>query len=158
MKLIELGKGKKVAVDERDYEWLRRYRWVARKRHRDWYAERKGKKGKRVSMAREIMGFPEGKIVDHKSGVTLDNRRKNLRIATQANNQHNQRRLRVDNTSGYKGVTFFKPHEKWNAQIYVNMKRVSLGYFKTKEAAARAYDAAAVRYFGEFAAPNTVLL
>lgn len=105
-------------------------------------------------MARFILDAPKGIMTDHRDGDTLNNQRENLRLATNQQNQHNQRRLRRDNTTGFKGVTLWPRKGVYNAQIYVNTIRKSLGCYKTPEEAAAAYDAAAVKYFGEFAATN----
>jgi hypothetical protein len=58
----------------------------------------------------------------------------------------------MNNTSGYRGVTWFQ--NKWRASIKINSRRIFLGYFISKEDAARAYDRAALEYFGEFAVLN----
>lgn len=60
-------------------------------------------------------------------------------------------------TSKYKGVGIV-PHsmfvKKWRARITVNRKEKHLGYFKSEISAAKAYDVAAKKYFGEFANCN----
>jgi hypothetical protein len=43
------------------------------------------------------------------------------------------------------------------AKIRVDGKRISLGYYSSPEAAARAYDKAALHYFKDFAATNESL-
>jgi hypothetical protein len=158
MKLIPLTQGRYAKVDDSDFEWLSQWKWRARKdkRHKEanWDAIRTisiNGKDRDVKMSRVIM---HGVLVDHKHGNNLDNQRGNLRFADNTQNQHNQRRLRSDNTTGYKGVTGYR-NGRFNAQIYVNKKRISLGYFATAEQAAKAYDEAAASYFGDFAAPNT---
>jgi hypothetical protein len=99
------------------------------------------------------MGEPEGLQVDHEDGNGLNNQRSNLRIASPTQNQGNARR-RKDNTSGYKGVSWYRRTNKWKAHIRVDKKLRHLGYFIDLTDAARAYDAAALEHFGEFAHLN----
>lgn len=98
---------------------------------------------------RLITSAPDGVYVDHKNRDGLDNRRDNLRLATPAQNQHNQR-TNTANHSGFKGVHFHKNGGKWRAQILVNGTRVSLGLYDTPEAAHSAYCAASSTMHGEF--------
>lgn len=56
----------------------------------------------------------------------------NCRWATRIQQNSNQR-LRVDNTSGVRGVCFH--NAKWIARVYINKKQVYLGKFKTREEA-----------------------
>jgi hypothetical protein len=94
------------------------------------------------------------KEVDHKE--TKSNKWSNLREATASQNHGNSRRSK-NNTSGFKGVTKHHVRQKWVAHIGHNRRQIYLGAFKTKEEAAAAYDRAATKYFGEFAAPNRAL-
>lgn len=93
--------------------------------------------------------------VDHQNGNGLDNQRSNLRPATAFQNQGN-RRLNRNSTSGYKGVTLRKRggSRPWTAQINIDYKHIYIGAFASPEIAARAYDAAAILHFGEFARLN----
>ena len=93
-----------------------------------------------------------GSEVDHINRDKLDNRRSNLRLVTHTQNCVNAS-LRVTNTSGFKGVNFYRG-KYWRAYIRVNYRHISLGFFPTAEAAARAYDEAAREHFGEFAFLN----
>lgn len=102
----------------------------------------------RVPLHRVIMGAQPGQLVDHANRNILDNRRKNLRLCTRRENGRNRKGPASHNTSGYRGVT---RNRTWGAQIKIGGKNIHLGRFKTKEAAASAYDAAALRYFGEYA-------
>jgi hypothetical protein len=95
---------------------------------------------------------PDGYVVDHINGDGLDNRRSNLRLATVAQNAWNSKKRNP--RSGYKGVWFAKDKRLWRAAIVCNRKRIHLGYFKNKIAAAHAYDAAARKLHGKFANCN----
>ena len=87
-----------------------------------------------------IIGRPlNGMQVDHRNGDGLDNRRCNLRIVTVSQNQHNSK-IRCDNSTGFKGVSFNKRISKYTSQIQIEGKRVFLGYFNTPEDAAKAYQ------------------
>lgn len=88
--------------------------------------------------------------IDHINGCRHDNRACNLRPASRAENNHNAK-LRKDNTSGVKGVTWHRRLGKWQAQIQENGKHVSLGCYDSVEEAARAVRGARQRVAGAFA-------
>lgn len=92
----------------------------------------------------------------HADGSHYQDRLENLRICSNSENSRNCR-LSSRNTSGYKGVCWNKPTGKWRARIRISGKLQHLGFFHTPEAAAEAYDAAAIRYFGEFSLTNAKL-
>lgn len=91
--------------------------------------------------------------IDHINRDRADNRIVNLRLATNQQNQWN-RGLNSKNTSGRKGVHFYKRTGQWQAYIKVHGKRFHLGTFATCEAASIAYRQAARSHFGEFANPG----
>ena len=151
-KLIPLTRGKFAIVDDGDFEWLNRRKW----RYDGRYAVRsiwKNGKDKTTYMHRIILNTPPGLQSDHMSGDRLDNRRCNLRICT-SSQHHANRRKQPGYTSQYKGVRWSAKWNKWRAQIYCGGKSLHLGGFDEEYAAARAYDIAAIRYFGEFARLN----
>jgi hypothetical protein len=88
--------------------------------------------------------------IDHIDGNPLNNRWKNLRLATRGENQFN-RGADYTNTSGYKGVTYHKQCRKWVARIGHKRKSYHLGLFETAKTAHAAYCEAAIRLHGEFA-------
>lgn len=102
-----------------------------------------------------IMPPPPGLYVDHINGNKLDNRRENLRIVTKSQNQMNAKKpFRNKKTSKYKGVYWVRQHGAFHAKIKINGKNIYLGCSQNDRDAAMLYDAAAMKYFGEYAKPN----
>jgi hypothetical protein len=97
------------------------------------------------------------KRIDHIDGDSTNNKIENLRAASQSQNMANSK-MKCNNTSGYKGVTFRKDTQKWQAAIMVNGKHISLGSHTTKESAAIAYQEGAKKYYGEFARTDQLTL
>jgi hypothetical protein len=95
-------------------------------------------------------------LVDHINGITNDNRLENLRICTHKENIRNSKLRAVNNKSGYRGVSWDSTRALWQASIKVDYKSIGLGRFKTKRAAAIAYNEAAQKFFGAFANLNTI--
>ena len=88
--------------------------------------------------------------IDHIDGNGLNNDVENLRAATNAQNGRN-RGAPKHNTSGFKGVSWHKKSNKWQAFIKFGGKQRHLGYLDTPEAAHEAYKAAATKLHKEFA-------
>jgi hypothetical protein len=154
---IPLTQCKFAIVDEADYEWLMQWQWYANKDINTYYAVRKEPLGNRkyasVKMHRVILEAEPGTKVDHRDRNGLNNTRENLRLATAHQNCCN-RAIPKQNTSGYKGVTWNKLCQAWQAQISANRKNHYLGLFECVEDAARAYNEAALLLHGEFASLN----
>ena len=98
---------------------------------------------------------PDGYEIDHKDRNPLNCLDDNLRICTPNQNAQN-RKKQSNNTSGQKGVRWHKRDKKWNVSITTINGCEFLGNFDTKEDAARAYNIAALKYFGEFAVLNVI--
>lgn len=150
---------KKVIIDDEDANKVIGLRWYLRRcpQHNDrFYAS--SCKQKNLHMHRLIMDVPAGDknlFVDHKNGDGLDNRRSNLRICTLSQNMMNRVKLSLKKTTSiYKGVGFHKG--RFRAYIHANGGHKSLGYYDDQRDAAKAYNEAAIKYFGEFARLNEV--
>ncbi len=163
MRTIPLSGGKaagRVAVvDDEDYALVSQHKWFVHEEARPGrhpsgpYARAFIRRdGKRIGIFMHMLltGWP---VTDHANHDGLDNRRENLRPAAEGRNQQNMRH-RLNTSSRFKGVTWFKQTHRWHAQIRTNGKRVHLGFFSTEEDAAKAYDRAALEAFGEYACTN----
>ena len=94
-------------------------------------------------------------IVDHiNTHHPEDNRKANLRIVTQSENNMN-RKLAINNKSGVVGVCWDKNNNCWLAQIGFDSQKIRLGYFKNKEDAIKARKEAEEKYFGEHSYDNS---
>jgi hypothetical protein len=87
-------------------------------------------KKKMILLHRFLLDDPNGFLIDHKNNDTLDNRRNNLRFATNSENQQNRKSAQRDNKSGVRGVYWNKHAKSWHARIKLNGKCISVGYFK----------------------------
>ena len=165
MNKIELTQGKFAMVDAEDFDRVNEFKWQYLKVGTG-YARRKQhigyKDGKRIqkiiSMHRFIIGVEDSKVhVDHINHDTLDNRKSNLRLCTNAENIRNQK-IKKSGSSKYKGVYKYRDNtvKPFKAKIQFNYKTIHLGYFATERDAAIAYNKAALHYFGEFALLNDV--
>lgn len=148
MKKIELSQGKYTIVDDEDYDFIKLYKW----HFHQGYAKGWVNNGK-IKLQNYLLKPTKGFVVDHINNTPLDNRRENLRLVRPIENNRN-RRMNGNNTSGFRGVYWYTPYGKWVARINVVKKKIHLGYFTDKTEAAKAYDQAAVKYYGEFAHVN----
>jgi len=156
---IPLTQGKYAIVDPEDYHRLRKDKWYAQKGPHTFYAVRSLTNGKNAPrknayMHHLVIDIPPGMYCDHINHNGLDNRKANLRPATGTQNVWHRRKFKKPSRSKYKGIDWSKDVNRWRARIRVNGRRIYLGSFKNEIDAARAYDKAARRYHGQFAALN----
>lgn len=137
MRQIVLTGGAIALLDDDDYDQISRLGWP-------WhvmsgYASHSlSRRPWRVLMHRHIMQPPPGTCIDHINRNKLDNRRLNLRLATNSLNSRNVGPLK-NNTSGVRGVWLDK-HGKWCAETRYLGKKVYLGRYEHIEDAAAAYQ------------------
>jgi hypothetical protein len=147
---IPLGGGLFATVDARDYKRISRHKWCVLSKSGAPYAVRRTKDGRMIYMHREIMRAPKGSVVDHLDHNTLNNRRCNLRLCTQAENQANAGPR--GSASGYVGVK--RVGNKWEAEINFQGKRYYLGRYHDPAEAARVRDRKAFELHGRYAYLN----
>jgi len=153
-RLIPLTHGMYAIVNAEDYEWLIFWRWQAYKYKKTWYAVRRemiNGVSRTFYMHREVNKGDPSKMTDHKSGIGLDNRRDNLRDADYSQNLMNRMKKEGCRCSS-KGVSIHKG--KFRSRIKVNGVEIHLGSFTIEEDAAKAYEIAAMKYFGKFYRPK----
>ena len=161
---IPLTGGKHAIIDAEDFEKVFEYQWYTKVGAVDrlYYARRIATvfgKRKTVAMHSLILPHKEGFMTDHIDGNGLNNRRSNLRYATFTENVRNRKVARTkDRKTQYKGVEvtprWQEGRRKWNVKITVDGKKIYIGSFHEQIDAAKAYDAAAMKYHGQFAGLN----
>lgn len=151
------GKGEKVIIDDMDADLL----------YTTWCISPSGyvytkKFNKSVYLHRIILSRKLGRqlngrkeTTDHINGNKCDNRRENIRLATNTQNNWNTR-PKKNGRSKYKGVCWHEGKQSWMVFIRNGVKRIYLGIFKKEDEikAAKCYDRAAKEFHGEFAYLN----
>jgi len=158
---VPLSGGKEALVDPEDLPLIMRFKWSCQ--------AQKGYAITQQQMHRLVMNahFGDPRQVDHINNNILDNRKCNLRFCTPSENCKSRIKQKVGRhgkpcSSRFKGVSYLTHNAKgngkpWKASLTVNMKLVHIGMFHDEIEAARAYDAAAIIHFGEFAKTNASL-
>jgi hypothetical protein len=178
MKEIPLTQGQVAIVDDWWFEELNQHKWCAQfsKATGKYYAvrqeEQQGRR-KKIHMHRVVSDCPDGMEPHHINRDSLDNQRHNLKIVTRLEHvqieprntgahseerrdkmSHSKQGKKMGKSSLYQGVSFVKKCKKWQAAITIRQKCHWLGERDTPEEAALLYDAAARKYYGEFARTN----
>lgn len=128
-------------------------RWTAsyRSKHDLWYVvtdiRTEDGSRKRVYLHRWILNPPENMVVDHINGNGLDNRKSNLRVVTQAQNNQNRRgATRANSSSGFRGVYWDNRRNKWKVAVKVNKRTIQVGRFDSLHQAVIAAKEARRKY------------
>jgi len=145
------GIGKFTIVDDDTYEWASKHKWYL---HHKGYLRAHLPGYNKLVLHQKVLGKKEGFVSDHINGDKLDNRQSNLRFATIEENAQN-RKTPINNTSGFTGVSFYKRNKKWGVCIRHKRSSYFLGLFEDILEAALVRDAAALGAYGEFARLNS---
>lgn len=155
--LVDVGKGRTMVIDLADLPTIQQVTHSVHScldaRERTAYAmirEPLAPGGSR-KIHRIILDAPRGTIVDHIDHDGLNNKRSNLRLVTQSQNQQNRPRANRNSKSGVRGVYFHDKRGKWVATCNQpregqRPKLIWLGQFDTLEAATAAAVAGRALY------------
>lgn len=152
---IELRNGEYFEVDRKDYKKVSMKKWTTNKSGYviRYFRDKETKRMGCISLSRFLMGVLDKTwreiMVDHINGDKLNNKRSNLRLASNTENQWNSKKS-IRNTSGYKGVNWHKRHKRWMVCIQAEC----VGYYDDLEVAAWHYNKFAKERFGNFARLN----
>lgn len=152
---IELTCGYVTIIDDNDYVDVSKHHWYTHECGNSYYA-RGCINGKEVLLHRFLLKPKISENIDHIDGNGLNNIKSNLRIADKHFNGANRKKDKTHKgkpcASIYKGVT--KNNGRWECSIRNQYNDVFLGCFTSEEDAGRAYDVAALKYFGKYARLN----
>lgn len=148
---IPLTQGLEAVIDAADVHLVDGCNWYADKHSKVVYAAThiKLSDGRQTTLKLHRALMPSATLVDHRDEDGLNNRRENLRDASNSENLCNRGRQR-NNTSGYKGVTLDRRSGRWQAKIMKNYKTKHLGMFATAAEAHKAYCHALALTHGKF--------
>ena len=148
-KIIYLYSGEPVFIDEEDYAELSRYKWYLFKSEKWQYAIR-FEGNKTIFMHRQIMRVEDSNVyVDHRNGNGLDNRKRNLRMATNSQNQYNTGK-KSNSKQKYKCIRQLKSG-KFEVRMRLPNKTRLCKSVNTEQEAIALYNSLAKEYHGEFA-------
>lgn len=142
-----------IFIDVNDYKKVTTHNWFVGKQG---YVESRVKKHEEndydatsIKLHRFLKNPKKHEYIDHINGNRLDNRKSNLRICTQQQNNMN-RKIMKNNTSGVTGVHWDKRINKWVSRIWYKNKEIFLGNYNNIEDATRARMKAEIKYFGKY--------
>ena len=147
-------------IDKEDAIQIKHMYWFAIPKGSTYYVESyptTPKPRRRIKLHRLLLSATVGSIVDHSDGDGLNNSKKNIRLCSFAENSRNKKSDSNKMFCKFKGVSnSYSSLNPFRSSLHLNGKRVSLGCFSTAEESAKAYNEAALKYFGEFARLNII--
>ena len=142
-------------VDDEDYERCNQYNWSLGGSSNKDFAPQTTTNYRVTKISNMVMqNFTN--MFDHKNQDSFDNKKENLRITTYSQNNANRKKYKGNYSSKYKGVSYKKDSDIYTTCIMVNKKAIHLGSYLFEVDAAKAYNRAARKYFGEFASLNKI--
>lgn len=152
------GNGKFAIIDDEDFGRVIQHKWFLSKKRETGHQYIRTRIGKEdVRLHRFIVNAPKRFFVDHINRDTLDNRKWNLRLCTNSENQMNsikrKNKMDINGLSVPKGIKYDKsrPNKPWIGRVSVNGKRYSTKGYTTIEECLDEYKKLSRKYFGDFA-------
>lgn len=108
-------------------------------------------KSQTIYLHNYIMKPPKGMVVDHINHNTIDNRKSNLRLVNMSDNAKNRKGRNINNTTGYRNVSYDKTNKTYVVQLQINGKNKVFGRFKDVHEAGRVAREMREKYYGEYA-------
>lgn len=140
-----------IIIDKDDYDIVKDYQWHIENSRKNLQYGQSFTKGtlptKTIRIHRLLM--PNSLQIDHINHNGLDNRKCNLRICNNQENNCNKNFLR-NPKSGYTGIRYNEKADSYYVRITVHKKEISLGHYKSLEEALEARRQGEMTYFGKF--------
>ncbi len=146
------SKGEEFYFDIEDYDRIKDYCWYL---HRGYVISVEAQTNKEIYFHRLILPYMSNRVIDHINHQTNDNRKNNLRIVTQSENQMNKKK-QSNNTSGVTGVYYDNKYNRWYSVINYNKNVLHLGHYNKFDDAVKARKEAEEKYFGEYSYDNSM--
>ena len=151
----------KVKIDTEDFERVNECSWRVTKastgRPRVVTSVRTPKGVRTITLGKFLMNPPHGKqVYPRRFNEGLDYRKDNLIVCTLQERQRLLPKKRTQSTSTYRGVSYIQKQKMWRAAIEVKGRTINLGNFKTEVEAAKAYNLAARKFFGDISYQNSI--
>lgn len=145
------SKGEEFYFDLEDYDKIKEY---------CWHINSKGYvvaniNNTKILLHRFVTNAPDDVMVDHIHHNKKDNRKSELRLVNNSQNQMNTKTRK--HSSPYTGISWHQKQKKWIAQIGINNTLKYLGIFSDIENAIYIRKQAEKEYFGEYANKSTML-
>jgi hypothetical protein len=117
-------------IDDEDWDKIKHFKLSTNKGYARGYT-----KQKTYFIHRIVLNAPKNMQVDHINNNRLDNKKSNLRLVNNKQNNENRKGAYSTSKTGIRGVCWYKSHKKWRAVIMSNYKQVYNKLFDSQEEA-----------------------
>jgi hypothetical protein len=159
--MTKSNKKLKVKIDREDLERVSLHSWRVTQattgRLRVVTSIRGPSGARAVTLGRFLMKPPKSKqVYPRRFNEGLDYRKDNLVVCSLKERQRLLPKRRSQTSSSYRGVSYSERDGKWKAGIQVGDLNINLGHFESEALAAKTYNEAARKYFGDISFQNQI--